>query len=71
MSEKIKEKSTARNGVEPLTDWQKIDALEADIERRKLGKKRRGGMKFKRIFGDTVGQVVLTILSIIWIIPLF
>ena len=39
MSEKIKEKSTARNGVEPLTDWQKIDALEADIERRKLGKK--------------------------------
>ena len=71
MSEKIKEKSIARNGVEPLTDWQKIDALEADIERRKLGKKRRGGMKFKRIFGDTVGQIVLTILSIIWIIPLF
>ena len=28
-------------------------------------------MRFKRIFGDTVGQVILTILSIIWIIPLF
>ena len=34
-------------------------------------KKHRIGMKFKRIFGDSVGQIVLTVLSIIWIIPLF
>ena len=54
------------------TNWQRIDELEAEIERSKPKKKKRlGGMRFKRIFGDTVGQIVLTILSIIWIIPLF
>ena len=54
-----------------FTNWEKIDKLEAEIERSKKPKnKRRGGMRFKRIFGDTVGQIILTILSIIWIIPL-
>ena len=54
-----------------LTNWQKIDQMEAEIERSKPKKKRRVGMRFKRIFGDTAGQVILTVLSIIWIIPLF
>ena len=54
-----------------LTNWEKIDQLEAELERKKPQKKRRGGMKFRRIFGDTVGQIILTVLSIIWIIPLF
>lgn len=48
--------------------WREIDKLEANLSK-KLTKKRRGGMKFWRIFGDTAGQIVLTILSIIWLIP--
>ncbi len=54
--------------VEPLTDWERIDAIEKELQKSKS--KKRGGMKLRRIFGNTVGQVVLTILSIIWIIPL-
>ena len=54
-----------------LTNWQKIDRMEAELSSKKPKKKRRGGMKFRRIFGDTVGQTVLTVLSILWIIPLF
>ena len=48
--------------------WREIDKLEASLPK-KTTKKRRGGMKFWRIFGDTTGQIVLTILSIIWLIP--
>ena len=54
-----------------LTNWQKIDQMEADIARKLPKKKRSGGMKFRKLFGDTVGQTVLTILAIIWVIPLF
>ena len=55
-----------------LTNWQKIDELEREIERSTPKKKKRStGMRFRRIFGDTVGQIILTVLSIIWIIPLF
>lgn len=54
-----------------LTNWQKIDQMEADIARKLPKKKRSGGMKFRKIFGDTVGQTVLTILAILWVIPLF
>lgn len=64
-------KASTENQDAELTNWQKIDALEAEIEKSKRKKKHRGGMKFRRIFGDTVGQIVLTVLSIIWIIPLF
>ena len=71
MSTKIKNEMPAVQETQELTNWQKIDKMEAEIERSKQKKKRRGGMRFKRIFGDTVGQIVLTILSIIWIIPLF
>lgn len=53
-------------------NWAEIDRLESEIESAKKPKKKRkhAGMKFRRIFGDTVGQIVLSILSIIWIIPL-
>ncbi len=52
----------------PKERWAEIDRLEAEISMPK--KKKTGGMMFRRILGNTVGQVVLTILSIIWIIPL-
>ena len=71
MSTPIKNENVAPKENQELTNWQKIDQMEAEIEKSKQKKKRRGGMKFKRIFGDTVGQIVLTVLSIIWIIPLF
>ena len=70
MSKKINSVNNTEKFSEPLTDWEKIDRLEAEIEKSKPKKKKRGGMRFKRIFGDTVGQIVLTILSIIWIVPL-
>ncbi len=53
----------------PQTNWAEIDALEAQIEASRKKKKHRG-QKFNRIVGNTVGQTVLTVLSIIWIIPL-
>ena len=70
MSNQTKNENYAVESEQKLTNWQKIDQLEAELERKKPQKKRRGGMKFRRIFGDTVGQIVLTVLSIIWIIPL-
>ena len=48
--------------------WAEIDALEASLTPPK--KQKKVGMKLKRIFGNTIGQIFLTILSIIWIIPL-
>ena len=70
MSNQTKNENYAVESKQKLTNWEKIDRLEAEIEKSKPKKKKRGGMRFKRIFGDTVGQIVLTILSIIWIIPL-
>ena len=49
--------------------WREIDKMEERLTKIPQ-KKRRVGMKFWRIFGDTTGQIFLTILSIIWIIPL-
>ena len=59
------------NNVAP-TNWAEIDRLEAEIEQSKkpVKKKRHRSMKLRRLFGDTTGQIVLTILAIIWIIPL-
>ena len=71
MSNQTKNENYAVESEQELTNWEKIDQLEAELERKKPHKKRRGGMKFRRIFGDTVGQIILTVLSIIWIIPLF
>ena len=70
MSEQTKNVNSATESKEELTNWQKIDQMEAEINRQKPKKKRRGGMKFRRIFGDTAGQIFLTILSIIWVVPL-
>ena len=70
MTEKNTVSTQSANDTE-LTNWQKIDKMEAELSSKKPKKKRRGGMKFRRIFGDTVGQTVLTVLSILWIIPLF
>ena len=70
MSNQTKNENYAVESKQELTNWEKIDRLEAELEKSTRKKKRRGGMKFKRIFGDTVGQIVLTVLSIIWIIPL-
>lgn len=69
----IEEKKELKKFSEASNDakrWQKIDQLEAQIERSKK-KKRRYGQKFRRILGNTTGQIVLTVLSILWIIPLF
>ena len=71
MSELNNNAINAEESKQELTNWEKIDKLEAELEKAKPKKKRRVGMKFRRIFGDTVGQTFLTILSIIWIIPLF
>lgn len=80
------EESTETLDMTPLTDWEKFDALERELEEEKSRKRRERrerknsptykkkkhvGMKFRRIFGNTVGQIVLTVLSILWIIPLF
>ncbi len=50
--------------------WKKLDALEQESAKKKK-KSKRFGMKFSRIFGNTVGQIVLSVLSILWVIPLF
>ena len=79
-------KTTIEVSSAPLTDWEKFDAMEKAIaeekrrkkldrqkERNSVGrkKKRHVGMKFRRIFGNTVGQIILTVLSILWVVPLF
>ena len=48
--------------------WADIDRLEAEIEMPRTQK--RLGMRVKRIFGNTVGQIFLSVLSFIWIVPL-
>lgn len=47
--------------------WAEIDQLEQSLNKKK---KKPRSMKFWRIFGNTTGQIVLSILAIIWIIPL-
>lgn len=53
------------------SNWAEIDRLEAELEAVKMPHRKKGGMKFKQILGNTTGQIFLSILSIIWIIPLF
>lgn len=71
--EEITEPVQEEKVVEPLTDWSKIDEMERQLELSKVTvrKKSRIGMRFRRIFGNTVGQIILTILSILWVVPLF
>ena len=58
MTEKNTVSTQSANDTE-LTNWQKIDRMEAELSSKKPKKKRRGGMKFRRIFGDTVGQTAI------------
>lgn len=68
-----KEKTIDINGVatsaQPLTDWAEIDRLEKEAVKVPKRKKHRS-MRINRIVGNSVGQTVLTVLGIIWIIPL-
>ena len=51
MSNKTNDISSVELDNNELTNWQKIDELEAELERSKPKKKKRlGGMRFKRIF---------------------
>ena len=63
---KIKVKSYVSNSPDAQR-WAEIDKLEQSLNRKK---KKPRSMKFWRIFGNTTGQIVLSILAIIWIIPL-
>lgn len=68
-----KEKTIDIKGVatsaQPLTDWAEIDRLEKEAVKVPKRKKHRS-MRINRIIGNSVGQTVLTVLGIIWIIPL-
>lgn len=63
----IEEKKNITTIKSDAERWIEIDKKEAELTKKK---KPKFGKKFRRIFGNTVGQVVLTILSIIWIVPL-
>ncbi len=54
---------------EQTSGWAQIDAMEAQLEQEKK-KKPRGSYRLRKAAGNAVGQTVLTVLSIIWIIPL-
>lgn len=59
--------SEMKNSV--TSGWAAIDAAEAELARSKKGKK-HVGMRVGRFLGNSAGQILLTVLSIIWIIPL-
>ena len=69
MSEQNHLNVTEKKSAAPLTNWEEIDRMEEEITMPK--RKKSGGMRFRRIFGNTVGQVVLTVMGILWVIPLF
>ena len=69
MSEQNHLNVTEKKSAAPLTNWEEIDRMEEEITMPK--RKKSGGMRFRRIFGNTVGQVVLTVMCILWVIPLF
>lgn len=61
--------SEVKNAASCQTDWKAIDKMEAELSAPKR-KKKHGSKRLHRIVGNTVGQTVLTVLSVIWIIPL-
>ena len=69
MSEQNHLNVTEKKSAAPLTNWEEIDRMEEEITMPK--RKKSGGMRFRRKFGNTVGQVVLTVMGILWVIPLF
>ena len=58
---------TVNTASNPASAWAELDRLEASIPKTS---RPRFGMKLRRTFGDTAGQVILTVLSVIWIVPL-
>ena len=61
--------NTAANSA---ANWEELDRLEASLTPNIKGRKGgfRLGMSLRRTLGDTAGQIVLTLLSVVWIIPL-
>lgn len=57
--------------IKTESGWAQIDKLEAELEREKSKKKNKMGVRAGRSLGNTLGHTVLTVLSVIWIIPLF
>ncbi len=55
----------------PNNSRAEIDKLESKTEHARLPKRKNGGMKFRKALGSTVGQTVITVLGIVWIVPLF
>ena len=68
VSEEVKQNQDCKVVSPDAERWKKIDELEQQITMKK--KKTHRSMKFWRIFGNTTGQIVLSIISILWIIPL-
>ena len=58
---------TVNTASNPASTWAELDRLEASIPKTS---RPRLGMMLRRTFGDTAGQVILTLLSVIWIVPL-
>lgn len=56
--------------AENAARWAEIDRMEREATKARAPKKHRRSMKLNRILGDTVGQIVLTVLGILWIVPL-
>ncbi len=52
----------------PSSGWAQIDAMEAELNAAK--KKKSHGNRFNRAVGNTAGQTLLSVLAIIWLIPL-
>lgn len=64
---KIENKKTYILNSDDTSRWNELDKLEQSIN---MKKKKTRSMKKFRVLGNTTGQIILTMLSIIWIIPL-
>lgn len=60
---------TTNTAANSAAVWAELDRLEADLTPPKAGRF-KVGMRLRRTFGDTVGQIILTVISLVWIIPL-
>ena len=68
IKDKVSEKEEYKVVSLDTKRWKLIDELEQQFSMNK--KKNHRSMKFWRSFGNTTGQIVLSIISILWIIPL-
>lgn len=65
-----KKNSVNVENVQKDSRWAEIDRMESEITKRVPKKKHHKSMRIRRLLGDTTGQIVLSVLAIIWIIPL-